>query len=118
MKIPFIDYRSALAYNHDVFSIEHGDLLKVFDAIDGNFRLLVELPRTGRDRNRKTHVSLIPFMLLLHRQADSALMLTAPIYMLQVFDRVISSQNVDTLLFLTIIAAVSYLALSKFTSGV
>ena len=72
MKIPFFDYRSALAYNRDVFLIEHGDLLKVFDAIDGNFRLLVELPRTRRDRNSKTRGSLIPFMLLLQRQAYSA----------------------------------------------
>jgi hypothetical protein len=55
-----------------VFSIEHGDLLKAFVAIDGNFPSLVELPRTRRDRNGKAHVSLVPFLLLLQRQAHTA----------------------------------------------
>lgn len=72
MKVPFLEYRSALAYNRDVFSIEHGDLLKAFVAIDDNFRALIELPRTRRDRNRKAHVSLVPLILLLRRQAHSA----------------------------------------------
>ncbi|MGH2397985.1 MAG: hypothetical protein ACRDFW_13630 [bacterium] len=72
MKVPFLEYRSALAYNRDVFSVEHGDLLKAFVAIDNNFPALVELPRTRRDRNGKAHVSLLPFMLLLQRQAHAA----------------------------------------------
>jgi len=40
------------------------------------------------------------------------LMLTVPIYMLQVFDRVLASGNVDTLLVLTTIAIVSLLTLA------
>lgn len=72
MKVPFLEYRGALAYNRDVFSIEHGDLLKAFVAIDSNFPALVDPVRTCRDRNGKSHVSLIPFMLLLRRQAHTA----------------------------------------------
>jgi len=40
------------------------------------------------------------------------LMLTVPLYMLQIFDRVIASQGVDTLLFLTLIAVIAVLTLS------
>ncbi len=40
------------------------------------------------------------------------LMLTAPIYMLQIFDRVIVSRSTDTLLYLTIVAAAALLTLA------
>lgn len=40
------------------------------------------------------------------------LMLTVPLYMLQVFDRVLGSGNIDTLLVLTTIAIVSLLTLA------
>jgi len=40
------------------------------------------------------------------------LMLTAPLYMLQVFDRVLTSQSVDTLILLSIIAVCALLALA------
>lgn len=40
------------------------------------------------------------------------LMLTVPLYMLQVFDRVLASRNIDTLIVLTIIAVVSLLTLA------
>ncbi len=39
------------------------------------------------------------------------LMLTAPLYMLQVFDRVLNSRSTETLLFLTLIAVVAFVAL-------
>ncbi len=39
------------------------------------------------------------------------LMLTAPLYMLQVFDRVLNSRSTETLLFLTLIAVVAFIAL-------
>jgi hypothetical protein len=67
-----LHYRSILAYNREVFLIEHGDLVKVFSAIDGNFKALIEVPRTKRDSMSKSYVSLIPFVLLLHRQARAA----------------------------------------------
>ena len=40
------------------------------------------------------------------------LVLTVPLYMLQVYDRVLTSRSVDTLLLLTLIAVVALLALS------
>ena len=43
--------------------------------------------------------------------AINLLMLTAPLYMLQVFDRVITSRSTDTLVFLTILAVAAFLTL-------
>ncbi len=71
-EIRFLEYRSTLAYNRHVFSIEHGDLLKAFVAIEGNFPTLIELPQTRRDRNKRSWVSMIPLLLLLERQALAA----------------------------------------------
>ena len=43
--------------------------------------------------------------------AINLLMMTAPLYMLQIFDRVIASRSTDTLLYLTLIALVALGAL-------
>lgn len=67
-----LHYRSALTYNREIFLIEHGEFVKVFSAIDDNFSALIELPRTMRDANGMSYVSLIPFVFLLQRQSRSA----------------------------------------------
>ncbi|HEY9141172.1 MAG TPA: hypothetical protein VIN93_09785 [Bryobacteraceae bacterium] len=72
MKDQILDYRSVLAYNREVFLIEHGELIKAFSAIDANFSALVEAPRTMRDASGKSYVSLIPFLLLFQRQSRAA----------------------------------------------
>src|SRR5580704_9519872 len=72
MKVPFLEYRMALAYNRDVFSVEHSDLLTDFVGVDGNFPALIELLSTRRDCNGKSHVSLVPLTFLLRRQGHTA----------------------------------------------
>ncbi len=43
--------------------------------------------------------------------AINLLLLTAPIYMLQVFDRVLTSRSIDTFVYLTLVAAFAFLIL-------
>jgi len=52
--------------------MQHGEVVKAFVAIDGNFHTLLQLLGTKRDHNGKSYVSLIPFLFLLQRQARSA----------------------------------------------
>jgi hypothetical protein len=72
MKIPVLEYYSARSYNRSVFLIEHGEVVKTFGAINSNFSSLLHLVGTKRDSNGKSYVSLIPFVFLLQRQAESA----------------------------------------------
>lgn len=48
----------------------------------------------------------------LHSFAINLLMLAAPLYMLQVFDRVIAGRSLDTLFYLTLIALLAFLAMA------
>lgn len=63
--------------------------------------------RTTIDGLRGAFVAIAVFSAFIN-----LLMLTAPLYMLQVFDRVLSSQSIDTLVALSIIAASALLALA------
>ncbi len=72
MDAEILRYRSSLAYNREVFLIEHGAIVKAFGRIDDNFMELIELPQKLRDAKGKSHVSLIPFLLLLQRQSRAA----------------------------------------------
>jgi hypothetical protein len=72
MNDQILQYRSVLAYNREVFLVEHGGLIKALSAIDGNFSTLIEAPRTKRDSDGKSYVSLIPFLLLFQRQSRAA----------------------------------------------
>lgn len=67
-----LHYRSVLAYNREVFLVEHGELIKTFSDIDGNFSALVDIPQTMRDADGHSYESLIPFLLLLQRQSRAA----------------------------------------------
>jgi hypothetical protein len=67
-----LEYRSALAYNREVFLLERGEMMRAFSAIDEVFLKLIECPRTMRDLNGASQVSLVPFILLLQRQSRVA----------------------------------------------
>ena len=47
-------------------------------------------------------------LVVLFSLAINLLMLTAPLYMLQVFDRVLTSRSADTLLYLTLVAGFAF----------
>jgi hypothetical protein len=72
MDSEILKYRSSLAYNREVFLIEHGAMMKAFDQIDQNFIELVEFPQKMRDVKGKSYPSLIPFLLLFQRQSRAA----------------------------------------------
>jgi hypothetical protein len=72
MENDVLRYRSVLTYNREVFLLEHGMLVKAFDAIDKNYGGLIEPLRTMRDRSGRSYISLIPFVLLLQRQSRAA----------------------------------------------
>jgi len=65
-------YRSVLAYNREVFLIEHAELVKEFSVVDSSFSELCEILSRMRDADTKSYVSLIPFVLLLQRQTRAA----------------------------------------------
>jgi hypothetical protein len=65
-------YHSALAYNREVFLLEHAQYVKVFSQIDDNFASLIEPLARRRDAKGKSLVSLIPFVFLIQRQCRSA----------------------------------------------
>lgn len=72
MDVAVLQYRSVLAYNREVFLIEHPHLLKTFAALDENFDAIFQLPKTLHDPEGHTHISLLPFLLLIQRQARAA----------------------------------------------
>ena len=72
MDAEILKYRSSLAYNREVFLIEHGAIVKAFSLIDGNFEELIEFPQTMRDAQGKSYPSMVPFLLLLQRQSRAA----------------------------------------------
>ena len=67
-----LDYESARSYNRNVFLLNHGWTFAAYSQIDRNFYRLGYVLSQGRDRNRKSHVSFIPFFLLMRRQAMNA----------------------------------------------
>lgn len=67
-----LDYESARSYNRNVFLLNHSWSFRVYSQIDNNFYRLGYVLSKGRDRNGKSYVSLIPFFLLMRRQAMNA----------------------------------------------
>lgn len=61
-----------MAGNREIFLLNHQLYMDCFFAADQNFGPLGETLRTGRNSAGKTQVSLIPFLLLIQRQALAA----------------------------------------------
>jgi hypothetical protein len=72
MENKILDYRATLAYNSETFLIQHGVLAKVFMDIDDNFDSLLRPLSEKRDSHGYSHISLIPFIVFLQRQARAA----------------------------------------------
>ncbi len=62
--------------------------------------------QTALHRCRRALIAVVFFSFCIN-----LLMLTAPLYMLQIFDRVLNSRSTETLLFLTLMAVVAFVAL-------
>ena len=77
-------------------------------------RPLINAPRSGRGNELKQALSACrsAFMVIgLFTLVINLLMLTSPIYMMQVYDRVLTTGRIETLLLLTVLAAAALLLL-------
>src|SRR6187431_2577269 len=70
--LEILQYRSLLALNREVFLLKYPFTILDFDRIDENFPTLAEPLHTVRGTDGKSHVSLVPFLLLMQRQVRSA----------------------------------------------
>jgi hypothetical protein len=71
-KLPFLEYCESVGYNRDVFMLNQSDALWAFRQIHDNFGNLGLPLSKCRDASGKSHVSLVPFVLLMQRQAMAA----------------------------------------------
>lgn len=70
---PVLDFRARRAFNQDIFLLSHADAFFAYHQIHKNFDL-IGLPLSREyDPQGRGHVGLVPFLLLLQRQAMSAL---------------------------------------------
>ena len=67
-----LELRSSRTYNQDIFLLNHSDAFFAYHRVNKNFDGLGLVLSTQRDRSGHSHVGLIPFWLLIQRQAMSA----------------------------------------------
>lgn len=67
-----LKYRASVAYNAEVFLIQCADLMKGFMAVDENFKVILKPLGTEHDTKGHSHVSLLPLVFLIQRQAHVA----------------------------------------------
>jgi hypothetical protein len=63
-----LEYHAFVAHNREVFLLNHGEEIACWEHIADVFSGLRQSLRKGRAANGKTHVSLLPFVLLAQRQ--------------------------------------------------
>ena len=71
-KSPVLEYETSRSYNRQVFLLNHSYAFYAYHQIHENFIRLGVVLSKGRDEKGKSRVSLIPFVLLMQRQAMSA----------------------------------------------
>ena len=64
-----LDYQSRLLYNRQAFLINHPEMMDAFGRIDKNFNRLRLIVGRARDKDDRTHVSLLPLVTIMQRQA-------------------------------------------------
>ncbi|MBI4481252.1 MAG: hypothetical protein HY652_00035 [Acidobacteria bacterium] len=67
-----LEYRNRLAFNREFFLLKYGFAFHAFTQIDSNFNVLGQILQSKKDKNGKSRVSFIPFVLLMQRQARAA----------------------------------------------
>ena len=67
----YISYRGALSMNRDVFFLNHRDFVNAYELLHAGLNVLTQGLRAKRDAAGKSHVSFIPFLALMQRQALS-----------------------------------------------
>jgi hypothetical protein len=67
-----LDYQTAASKNQNIFLLNHSYAFHAFGGLNDNFDVLGRILQTKRNSKGKTHVSFIPFLLLMQRQALSA----------------------------------------------
>jgi hypothetical protein len=66
------EFRAAVEKNRQIFSLQHAYAHFAFFGICEGFESIGKRLQIGRDRNSKSHVSLVPFVLLMERQSMNA----------------------------------------------
>jgi len=74
---PLLENHSRLVYNREVFLVIHRFALDFFSRIDENFRRIGGILAQRRDKAGHSHVSLVPFVLVMQRQLYAAFELIA-----------------------------------------
>lgn len=67
-----LEYRAALQLNREVFLLNYPYFFYAFRGIDANFLKIVNIVAHQRDNHGHAHVSFVPFLLLMQRQARHA----------------------------------------------
>lgn len=71
-EIKLLEYRAAIQQNREIFLLQRAYAFHAFAGVMDYFDSIGQRTQIGRDVNGKSHVGLIPFILLAQRQAMNA----------------------------------------------
>ncbi len=67
-----LEYQAASATNRDIFLLNHSYAFHAFGGLHDHSNLLGGMLQTGRDKEGKSYVGFLPFLLLIQRQSLTA----------------------------------------------